>query len=210
MAPKRSTGKHRERNRDAFYNSLRNGRRALPIRKPVYPEEPTEQHVIDNILLTLKNFDFQRITRQSVGELAAKLVHEGTKDIEHVMLPLGPVDSPTDCLSPFVKPRFTNTIGIKDNGASTRLAIVLGRIVGPHQHKERLVQSRWIILLDQTHLLWVVYANGIDRKDAATNEDGSPAPYSANWNTAFGARKQFGQKAILLGLLNKIPFKVDK
>ncbi|PVH71875.1 hypothetical protein DL98DRAFT_577137 [Cadophora sp. DSE1049] len=238
MAPTRSTGKHRRHNRDAYYNPLRNGRPFLPIRKPVYPEKPTEQHVVDNIILALKNFNFQKITSQSVDDLAAQLVHEGMKDLGHVMLPLGSssppgcgiidydirlqrlgpgslnsedgVDMRTGRHPPIVKLRFTNTMGIKGNGASTRLAIVLGRIVGPHQHKERLVQSRWIVLLDQTRLMWVVYANNIDEKDAATNKDGSPAPYSANWDTAFGAQKQFGQKVILLGPLENIPFKVNK
>ncbi|KAG4418104.1 hypothetical protein IFR04_008765 [Cadophora malorum] len=120
------------------------------------------------------------------------------------------VDTRTGRHPPVVKLRFTNTMGIKGNGASTRRAIVLGRIVGPHQHKERLVQSRWIVLLDQTRLVWVVYANNIDDKDAATNWDGTPAPYSPNWDTAFGAQKQFGQKAILLGPLENLPFKVNK
>ena len=120
------------------------------------------------------------------------------------------IDTRTGRHPPVIKLRFTNTVGIKGNGASTRLAIVLGRIVGPHQHKEHLIQSRWIVLLDQTRLLWVVYANNIDEKDAATNTDGSPAPDSPNWDTAFGAQKQFGQKVILLGPLENIPFKVNK
>jgi len=120
------------------------------------------------------------------------------------------VDTRTGHHPPVVKLRFTNTMGIKGDGASTRRAIVLGRIVGPHQHKERLVQSRWIVLLDQTRLVWVVYANNIDEKDAATNWDGTPAPYSPNWDTAFGAQKQFGQNVILLGPLENLPFKVNK
>lgn len=89
MAPTRSTGKHRRHNWDAYYHPLRNGRPFLPIRRHVYPEEPTEQHVVDNIILALKNFNFQKITSQSVDGLAAQLVHEGMKDVGHVKLPLG-------------------------------------------------------------------------------------------------------------------------
>ncbi|KAG4435621.1 hypothetical protein IFR05_008896 [Cadophora sp. M221] len=233
MPPTRSNGKHRKHNLDAYYNPIRNGRRFLPIRKPVYPEEPTAQHVVDNIIHALKNFDFQKIASTSVGDLAAQLVNEGMKDAGHILIPLGcygiidydirtqrfgpgslntenGVYLRTGRHPPVVKLRFTNTMGVKCNGASTRLAIVLGRIVGPHQHKERLVQSRWIVFLDQTRLLWVVYANDIDEKDVAASKDGGPVPYSVNWDTAFGTQKQFGQKVILLGPLENIPFKVNK
>ncbi|KAH6713534.1 hypothetical protein BKA61DRAFT_688555 [Leptodontidium sp. MPI-SDFR-AT-0119] len=214
MPPTRSNSKHRKYNRDAYYN-------------------PIPQYVVGNIILTLKNFDFQKITSKSVDDLAAQLVNAGMKDAGHILIPLGcygiidydirlqrlgsgslntedSVDSRTSRHPSVVKLRFTNTMGVEGNGASTRLAIVLGRIVGPHQHKERLVQSRWIVLLDQTRLLWVVYANDIDEKDVAASKYGGPVPYSVNWDTAFGAQKQFGQKVILLGPLENIPFKVNK
>ncbi|CZS96372.1 uncharacterized protein RCO7_04927 [Rhynchosporium graminicola] len=235
LSPDKNTGNNQQDDPDAWYNPIRNGRPLLAIRRPLHPPKATEQRVVDNILLALKDFNFQKITDTSIKDLVGQLMPERLAVSSDILIPIGCCgiidydirlqrlrpgslniedtdESSTDAspYSPVVNLRFTNTNGVKGTGASVRRAVLLGRIVAPHQHKERLVQSRWIVVLDQTRLLWVLYANGIDEKDVATSKNGGRVPYSVAWDTAFGARKQFGQKVVLLGSLNNILFKVHK
>ncbi|KAL2069900.1 hypothetical protein VTL71DRAFT_14579 [Oculimacula yallundae] len=235
MAAERIARKRKQDDEHDYYNPVVNGRRLLSIRRPLHPKKPTEQRVVGEFLFALKNFDFQKITGQDVDDLVAQLFADGSEDGDRILIPLGccgiidyeirlqrfgpgslnnehvnESEARPVPYSPIVNLRFTETIGVKGIGASFRRGIVLGRIVGPHQHKEHLVQSRWIVIVDQTRLLWVVYANDIDDKDVAESKTGDPIPYSVAWDTAFGAQKPIGQKVILLGSLQEIPFKVGK
>lgn len=51
-------------------------------------------------------------------------------------------------------------------------------------------------------MLWALYADGIDELEAASR----PSVYNEAWDTAFGARRAKGERAVLIGSLKTIPF----
>jgi hypothetical protein len=104
--------------------------------------------------------------------------------------------------------RFINS---QDKGPGTpRLALALGRLTATHFDPDRVSQSHWVILLDQTRLLWACYAYGIDTQDIKLDRKKKPGPYIASGDNAFCADRPHGQKVVFLGPFDEVPFEVGK
>ncbi|KAI9046725.1 hypothetical protein LZ554_009463 [Drepanopeziza brunnea f. sp. 'monogermtubi'] len=183
-----------------------------------------------NIIRVVKDFNFKETTAAAVDDFVAQaLCHKpnpsgpanlplgiaigkcGIIDYSIAFQRLGPGSinskaTTSGCIrgSPLVN--LTLTSSDDTTSPTTWRAVVLGRIAGPHQLVDRVQQSRWIVMLDEERRLWVLYADGIDKTDIQASHGLYASPYSYNWDTAFGAQKQFGQKVVLLGSIDEIPF----
>jgi hypothetical protein len=86
----------------------------------------------------------------------------------------------------------------------TQVALALGRLQENH-HPNRAFKSHLIIMLDQTKLLWALYAKDIDCK----NHYHLGTAYDEKFDSAFGADKVH-ERVILLGSLDDIAFDDEK
>lgn len=194
------------------------------IRKSKYPAKKSPHGDVDHFLEQLDALDFQHIESDDLIALTKKIVKNG------LVIPLGSlglIDYFIECaqLRPgslnndgkqtreerahvpelLQKLAFTNVNGV-EGAKSARLALPLGRLYANHHHENRFTQSRWIIMIDQTRLIWALYADGIDKDDADKKSNGNLYPYNGAWDTAFGANRAGGERVVLLGSISDIPF----
>ncbi|CZR58225.1 uncharacterized protein PAC_08116 [Phialocephala subalpina] len=197
-----------------------------PIRQSLYPLPPSPKDKIDSFLKTLDAFDFLHIQPEDLITLTKKFLRD------NLVIPLGScgiIDYSIEC--DILRPgslngenireerahvpellkilKFINVNGIK-GAESTRIAFPLGRLRASHHQRKRFTQSHWVIMVDQTRLIWALYADGIDKGDADKRKDGDLYAYNGAWDTAFGANRAGGEKVILLGSISDVPFKVEQ
>lgn len=206
-------------------------------RKPYYAiqqspnaPKPSSKPTIDRFLKDLDTLDFHCIRPNQILALTEKL------STGNIVAPLGSIDVidyflKCDLLRPAsLNPTvqgdreerahvpellknliFKNVYGIAGAQSST-LALPLGRLFASHHCYDRVRQSRWVIVIDQSHLLWALYADDIDKEDVLRETNGSMRAYNSAWDTAFGARREAGEKVICLGSIadGRIPFKLGE
>lgn len=151
------------------------------IRISKYPAKKSAERDVDRFLEQLDALDFQHIKPDDVIALAKKIVKDG------LVIPLGSlglIDYFIECS--LLRPgsingdgkqtreerahvpemlqdlAFTNVNGIQ-GAKSTRLALPLGRLYASLHHESRFIQSHWVIMIDQSRLIWALFADG-DRK----------------------------------------------
>lgn len=202
-----------------------------PIRRPRHPPKASSESAIHTFLCALNALDFEHSLPAEVLSLTEKIAKE------KLYIPLGSVEVfeyflncevvQTGSLNPAADHTreesahvpvllkslvFTNVNGVP-GAQSSRLVLPLGRLHASHHSKgaDGIQQSRWVVALDQTHLLWALYADDIDGRDVLRSKDGTPREYSFASDTAFGANRAGGQKVVFLGSIrDDVPFKIDK
>lgn len=186
----------------------------LPFR-----ERSTQMPVLSSFIRALNDFNFSSPTQKTVNDLTALLVEASLQAEPRVSLgffdsreyallvePLGPNSlNSTDnrregSVYELLKDlKCTNINGISDNESSCK-AFALGRLCASHHPDDKIAQSHWVILLDQSKQVWALYAKDID----ITDSYGRSTAYDISTDTAFGA--DYTRKAVLLGPLTELPF----
>lgn len=90
-----------------------------------------------------------------------------------------------------------------------RLALVLGRLKATHHHPD-FKQSHWVLVVDESLLLWALYTENVDANDVEPLQK-KVRPYKIWDDTAFGADR-VQERVVRLGAIDNgnIPFNSRK
>ncbi len=198
----------------------------LAIRVPIIPVPKATLYPTSNdVIKALKGFDFAKANEASIAGLTNVLAkyyiqgHEpiplgrfGLIDYSISIEPLGDrslnPQGHVKYRSDYTLELFKNLYFSKDRDyVNTEFtgfshAFALGRLKATHHHEEKFLQSHWVIMLDESHLLWALFANDIDLEDEC-----AAGRYCYNSDTAFGVRRDKGEKVILLGHIKQLAFR---